>query len=113
MPAHGAVSKCDHLVRNPCVDKRLGADNASGAARTVDDDGSRRRGDNVAYAQDQLRSRDVDAFRYRYSRVFVERPTVEHLELSAVLHHCVQLGSTDARRAAVVLDELTKSFAWH
>src|SRR5215813_8464118 len=113
MPAHGPVSKCDHLVRNPCVDKRLGADNAPGAARTVDDDGGRRRGDNVADAQDQLRSRDIDTFRYRYSRVFVEWPTVEHLEVNAVLQHCVQLGSTDVRRAAVVFDELTKSFAWH
>src|SRR4029078_1362073 len=98
MPAHGAVSKCDHLVRDPSVDKRLSADNASGATRTVDDDGSRRRGDNVAYAQDQLRSRDIDTFRHRYSCVFVEWPTVEHLELGAVMHHCVQLSSTDARR---------------
>src|SRR5215470_5214558 len=113
MPAHGAVSKCDHLVWNPGVDKRLSADNASGTARAVDDDGGRRRGHNVAYAKDQLRSWDIDTFRYRYSRVFVEWPTVEHRELSAVMHHCLQLGSADVRCAAVVFDELAKSFAWH
>ncbi len=77
-PADGTVAQRHHLVADPGIDQRLGADDRAGAAGAIDDDGGVGIGRRHTGAQHQFAAGHADRARDVHGGIFVEPANVEN-----------------------------------
>ena len=80
-PADGAVAQRHDLVGDAGIDQRLRADDRSGPAGAIDDDGGVGIGRDVAGAQHQFGAGDAERPRDIHGRIFVRPADIEDRDI--------------------------------
>jgi hypothetical protein len=107
-PAHGAVAQRAHLVGQARIDQGLRADDRTGAAGAIDDDGGARIGRRVARAQHQLRTGHAERAWNVHGRIFIEAADIEDGDIGLALDQGRDLVRAERRRMTARLDQFAE-----
>ena len=112
-PADGAVAQRRHRVGDAGVHQALGADDAAGAAGTVDDHPGGRVRRQVSHPQRQLGAGHAGAAGDAHRGVFVEAAGVQHHHVGLRVQQGLHLLGRQAGRVPLVLDQFAEALAGH